>query len=225
MNGLSKYRFWLLSTAISLVVVAFMTRSDSGSLIGMGGLALIIGAAMAWYDIWGPGKKMQALRALWGTLPGAIRRHGAIEVHDGMQPLTIHMRWRDKRLGASIYTPVGSTATAFRVWSHSASAPSLDPRGSEVGGPPVEEARVWQHSFAGRFYAEASDEKAAQRFVSGELLQALYTVAAEIPRDFVGLTFDGQSLGVHVAGGTAADPTKAARIARSFWTTLVDTSR
>jgi hypothetical protein len=181
--------------------------------------------AVAWgaWQRWQHGRVgarlMRGLRDEWLALPGAEEdpESNAILVHDGMQPLRIKLFRERGVLRALIGTPVGESPVAFRVWPRALPAPGLDPDGARVGGPPVDRAPILESRLGGGLRAESSDEGRTDGILDTDITSALLVVAREAAGSFAGLTYDGQTLGIHLLGPMVADPERATQIARSLW--------
>jgi len=220
----SAYRTWVFFTAAVVLGLLAFTRGDIAMALG-GALACVaLGLGWLWYHFRGPGAMVTSMKALWLGLPGAARDGTLIYVHHGSQPLWIRCgRDRDGLL-ASIHTPIGTSAAAFRIWPVARPIPpALGPRGLPHGGPPVERAIHIEARFAGIFHVETSDERAANRIISEDLAMSIVSVAEGLPKAFGGVAYDGQYLGVFVRGALAADPQQATAAARRIWSQLVTT--
>ncbi len=207
----------------ALAGVAILGREAMpyGAAVALGAMAW--GAWQRWQHGRGGARLMRGLRDQWLALHGAELddESDAIVVHDGMQPLRIRLFRERGVLRALIGTPVGASPVAFRVWPRALPAPGLDPDGARVGGPPVERAPFIEARLGGALRVECSDEGHTDAILDADITAALLVVAREAAGSFAGLTYDGQTLGIHLVGPMVADPERAAQVARSLWRPLL----
>lgn len=203
--------------AFAGIVILGRDAMPYGAAVALGAVAW--GAWLRWQHGRVGARLMRGLREQWLSLHGAEvdEESDAILVHDGMQPLRIKLFRERGALRALIGTPVGESPNAFRVWPRALPAPGLDPDGARVGGPPVERAPFIESRLGGTLQVESSDEGHTDAILDADITAALLVVAREAAGSFAGLTYDGQTLGIHLVGPMVADPERATQVARSLW--------
>jgi hypothetical protein len=187
------------------------------------GLGIALGA-LGWalwrlFDQRSRGRRaVEGLVARWLDVPGAERGEGPIVlVHHGVQPIVVRLGRERGELRAIVSTRIAESPVAFRIWPGEGPAPTLDPEGAPVGGPPVSRATVLESRLGHGLRADASDEPRALDLLGDDVLAAVLAVAGDARRSFGGVTYDGQRLAVHLRGPVCADPDRAARLARVLW--------
>jgi len=174
-----------------------------------------------WYERRGPGAVINGLRLHWLELPGAsLHEDGLVQVFDGAQKLFIRLEHRDGQIAGAVQLRIGDTPIALRIWPRDQAVPSMDERGLPVAGPRMERAALVEARFAGRLQAESNDENRALRLVSGETGELLARIHHALGTGFCGITYDGRTLAVHLAGPLIADPLRTLSSVRALWTSF-----
>lgn len=214
---------WSLALALLIPVVGAVAFGGSAVMWASIGAGLVLAWAgwLWWYQTQGPGAVLRGLLKRWLELPGAQRvgRDG-ISVHDGFQRLRARLAMRRGKLRVILQTNVGQRPVAWRAWPDGTSAPTLDPGGAAVGGPPVERVAPLEARFAGTLRIESNAAPAAAGMLEGPVAAALLAAMHELPGQFAGVTYDGETLGVHFVGPVATDPQRCAALARAVWSEL-----
>lgn len=179
-------------------------------------LAVVVGWSLTvtWYETRGPGAVVLGLVGRWLELPGAERAgRTSVRVYDGTQPLLVRLGRSGGELAAVVETPALESTTALRVWPREASAPLL--------GQPVERIALMEARFAGQLKVEASSAQDAARALDDKAATALAGVRKEAGDAWRGLTYDGRTVAVFLAGPVVTDPERATQLARALWRRFV----
>jgi len=176
-----------------------------------------------WYDSRGPGAVFTRLMARWLELPGA-HAHGPLElrVHDGMQPIAIHLGREGRGFGVTVATPVPDSTLAFRLWPRDVEAPAFRGTATRTGPADLDRAHAVEALFVQLFRAETNDTEALRQLMSERTMAPILVAWKEARAGFAGVTFDGRFLGLHWRGDLIGDPARAMQLSRPIWRALVE---